>query len=406
MSLFDTLVHLPLVAWLAIAILSCYGLFDCVSTLKPPPRISQHPRIALIVPVRGSPAHFSALWNSICSQTLAARRVIFAIESENDAAAQAIRYFSGIHHDVIVAGPTFGRAQKIHNLIAALEDLKEDDEVVVFADADIIPDNDWLLRLVAPLAEQEVKIVSGYRWMTPSDDRWSSAFVCVANASIATTPRSPIWNLAWGGSIALRRDTLGDLDLVNLWDRAAPDDLTLTHAAHKIGCHITCPQSLLVPSPTSMNWREAIAFGRRQYLFTRWSAPGHWALAAAATTLPVVGWSFALPLAFSGSNIALATIVAVNVLDQVRASLRRRVSRILWGAEMPTRMAWLDRWGTPVWLTFHAMIIWSTLFGRSVHWAGRTYSIDSNGNVLRVIEFGMMPQTSVEMSSANSAQEP
>jgi len=387
MSFQDILIHLPMVAWLAVALLSCYGLYDCISTLKPPPQIASHPKVALIIPVRGAPPNFDLLWQSICSQTLAAGRVIFAVESENDPATQAIRALpDGPPRDIVIAGPTALRAQKIHNLIAAIDDLSTEDEIVVFADADIVPDKDWLLRLVAPLSEPDIRIVSGYRWMIPSDDRWSSALVCVANASIATVPRLPLWNLAWGGSTALRRDTLGALDLARLWDRSAVDDLSITSAARQIGYHIAQPQSLLVPSPTAMSWREVIAFGRRQYLFTRLYTPTHWALAAAATTLPLIGWAVALPLALSGSKFAIATIIAANVFDQIRAGLRRRVSRILWATEMPARMAWLDRWATPVWLAFHAAIIWSTLFGRWVFWAGRTYRIDQNGRVARVIE--------------------
>ena len=186
--------------------------------------------------------------------------------------------------------------------------------------------------------------------------------------------------------MALRRVTLAALGPARLWDRAAVDDLSITSAARQSGYRITQPQSLLVPSPTAMSWREVIAFGRRQYLFTRLYAPTHWALAAAATTLPLIGWAVALPLALSGSKFAIATIIAANVLDQIRASLRRRVSRILWATEMPARMAWLDRWATPAWLAFHAAIIWSTLFGRSVFWAGRTYRIDRHGHVALIFE--------------------
>jgi hypothetical protein len=47
-------------------------------------------------------------------------------------------------------------------------------------------------------------------------------------------------------------------------------------------------------------------------------------------------------------------------------------------------MAWLDRWGTPLYLAFHAMIVWSTLFGRDITWAGRTYRLDAKQQVIGI----------------------
>jgi hypothetical protein len=84
------------------------------------------------------------------------------------------------------------------------------------------------MHLIRPLCDPVNDVVSGYRWLVPVDQRWSTALVCIANASIATLVRLRPLNLAWGGSIALRRSTLDALDLPVCWDRAACDDLPLT----------------------------------------------------------------------------------------------------------------------------------------------------------------------------------
>jgi hypothetical protein len=231
--------------------------------------------------------------------------------------------------------------------------------------------------------------------MVPSDDRWSSVFLCAANASIATLGKPRSFNLAWGGSMALRRETLDALDLASCWDRAVSDDLSLSRAVRARTAYIESPPDVLVPTPASYSWQEAIAFGRRQYLLVRMHAPRHWVLAAGATTLPLIGWAVALPLAAGGNKVAIATLLVANVLDHVRAHLRRRVPAKLWGTDIPRRMAWLDRWGTPVYLAFHALIIWSTLFGRTINWAGRTYRLDANNRVVK-IESDAVPRSGVE----------
>ncbi len=106
-----------------------------------------------------------------------------------------------------------------------------------------------------------------------------------------------------------------------------------------------------------------------------------WLLAASATTIPVIGWVVAIPLVATGDKLATVTLVLANILDHARAHMRRRVSRKLWATDIPRRMAWLDRWGTPVFLAFHAIIIWSTLLGRSITWAGHTYVVDRQQRV-------------------------
>jgi hypothetical protein len=391
----ESLVVASFAAWLVIASVSCFSAYKC--QCDPPPIATDYnPATVLIIPVRGVPKHLDALWLGICTQIFRPFRVVFAVESVADRAHEALRSLSGgPATEIVVAGATVQRSQKIHNLLAALGTVQPTDAVVVFADADMVPAADWLSRLMREVRDLKNDVVSGYRWMVPSDDRWSSVFLCAANASIATLGKPRSFNLAWGGSMALRRETLDALDLASCWDRAVSDDLSLSRAVRARTAYIESPPDVLVPTPASYSWQEAIAFGRRQYLLVRMHAPRHWVLAAGATTLPLIGWAVALPLAAGGNKVAIATLLVANVLDHVRAHLRRRVPAKLWGTDIPRRMAWLDRWGTPVYLAFHALIIWSTLFGRTINWAGRTYRLDANNRVVK-IESDAVPRSGVE----------
>ena len=184
--------------------------------------------------------------------------------------------------------------------------------------------------------------------------------------------------------MALRRETIQAIELQNLWRHAVLDDITLSNAVRAHGGRVHTPRDLLVPSPASFSWKDAISFGRRQYLFVRMHAPRTWMLAAAVTTVPLVGWATALPLAVTGHTVAIGTIVVANLLDHFRAYFRRRIPRKLWGTEISARVAFLDQWATPAWLALHAFVVWSTLWGRSITWHGRTYSIDRRQNLRRL----------------------
>jgi ceramide glucosyltransferase len=371
------LLIIPLVAWLLVAALACFGVY-ITQRARPPVSAGEAEPIVLIIPVRGIPPHLRELWQGICAQTRGPLRVIFALESADDPAGAALRaLIGGPPVEIVIAGVATERGQKIHNLLAALGHLEPSDAIVVFGDADIAPAPDWLARLLRELERERLGMTSGYRWMMAADERWSTAFACVINSSIASVPRDSKWANAWGGSMALRRHTIEALALPTLWTRAVSDDLTISRAVRALGGKVRSPRDALVPTLASYSWRDALTFGRRQYLFTRTHAPRLWLVAAASTTIPLAGWATALPLALAGNKLAIGTITIAYALDYMRARKRERIPRKLWGIESHPRVKWLDRWATPAWLALHAAVIWSTLFGRTIHWAGRTYRIDA-----------------------------
>ena len=115
----------------------------------------------------------------------------------------------------------------------------------------------------------------------------------------------------------------------------------------------------------------------RQYFQIRVYAPRHWLLAAATTTLPVFGWTVAMPAALGGDRLAIGALILAFGLHQWRAGLRGQIARSVCGERRgAARLTLFDRWAAPAWLLFHAAIIWSTLFGRTISWSGRTYWVD------------------------------
>jgi hypothetical protein len=372
-----------LVAWLLVAALACFGVWHYQRGLGREIETTTGPSAVVILPVRGVPPVLDALWAALQAQDYAPWRLIFAVESRDDPAFAALSRLVSDDHapatEIVVAGLASDTGQKVHNQLAALGRLQPQDDIVVFADADIVPAQDWLARLVKPLLDPKIALVSGYRWFMPQDQNLASAFVAVCNSSICTLPKPRGLSLAWGGSMALRRTTLDSLDIARWWRGSIIDDLQLGRAVRAAGGDVLSPRELLVPSPVSYSWRDGIAFGRRQYALLRVYAPGHWLLAGAATTVPVIGWVVGLSLAATGDLTAIAVVVGVIALDRIRAALRRRVVRELWGASAPSelrRTLWLDRWATPFWLLFHAAIVWSSLFQRNIDWGGRTYRLD------------------------------
>jgi hypothetical protein len=67
--------------WLAGAAISCISVFNC--QLDPSPiKIGHSLFAAVIIPVRGIPEHFKALWQGQCAQSYRSFRIIFSVEGD------------------------------------------------------------------------------------------------------------------------------------------------------------------------------------------------------------------------------------------------------------------------------------------------------------------------------------
>jgi hypothetical protein len=310
------------------------------------------------------------------------------VESEADPAfflLQRHTATAGAAVEVCVAGLAHRGGQKVHNQIAALSRLKGGDEIIAFTDADTLPQPLWLSRLLAGIVNGGRPAVTGYRWMVPADTKLSSAVVAAANDSIATLLRVPyIANACWGGTMVMSRAVLDRIDIRRYWDGAVLDDLQMTRALRDHGIMIFSPRQSLLLSPISMDWRQAFAFGRRQYQVVLTHDPDLWLLAALGTAVPTFSFAIAIALLCQGSIFALCALLLAGLLGAIRTRLRRRIVTALWGREFATGLAgfWtIDCWLRPLWWGFHAVCVFSAIGSRRIRWAGVDYIVRSPQDV-------------------------
>ncbi|MBV8850998.1 MAG: glycosyltransferase family 2 protein [Methylobacteriaceae bacterium] len=342
------------------------------------------PTVAVIVPIKGTSQTTEAFLHALRHQDYPAYRIIAAVESEDDPAFGALLRQAGTPGaplEICVAGLAQRSGQKVHNLLAALALLRPEDEIVAFTDADTLPQPLWLPRLIAGIVNAGRPAVTGYRWMIPADDRLSSAALAAANASIATLLRVPyVANACWGGTMVMRRTTLERIDIRRYWDGALSDDLQMTRALRDHKVMIFSPRQSLLPAPIAMDWRQAFAFGRRQYQLILTHDPDLWLLAALGTAIPAFSFVLAIVLLLQGSVFALCVLALAGVLGAVRTQLRRRIVTALWGRELTSGLAgfWtIDRWLRPLWWAFHTVCVFSAPGSRRISWAGVDYIVRS-----------------------------
>jgi cellulose synthase/poly-beta-1,6-N-acetylglucosamine synthase-like glycosyltransferase len=373
-----------LIPWVVIMIATTFIVWRYTWGLPLTEVPTSTPRVAVIVPIKGTSKATEAFLHALRHQDYPNYRIIAAVESEDDPAFRVLQEQTGTlgaEIEICVAGLAHRSGQKIHNLLAAISRLERTDEIVAFTDADTLPQPLWLPRLIAGIVNAGREAVTGYRWMIPTDSRLSSAVVAAANASIATLLRVPyVANACWGGTMVMSRATLERVDIRRYWEGAILDDLQMTRALRDHKVLIFSPRQSLLLSPVSMTWRQAFAFGRRQYQLVLTHDPDLWLLAALGTAVPAFSFAIAIALVCKGSIFALWVLALAVLLGEMRTRLRQHIVTAMWGRDLTSGLAgsWtVDRWLRPLWWAFHTICVFSALGSRSISWAGVDYIIHS-----------------------------
>jgi len=376
----NTVIDVVFVGWGAIAVLSTLSAWRYTWGLPLSEIPGSTPPVAVIVAVKNASDVSRAFFGRLRHQAYPDYRIIAAVESEEDPAFDMVTEESkrpGASLRTVVAGHSERTGQKVWNLLASLDAVEDHDEIVAFVDADTLPAPEWLSRLVAALVNTGRDAVTGYRWIIPADDRVSSAVVAAANASVVTVLRLPsIINHCWGGTMAMRRETLERIDIRRYWAGAISDDVQMTRAFKEAGHPVYSPRQSLLLSPVAMSWSEALSFGRRQYRFMLLHSPGMWALAAVGTIFPIIAASVALSMAVHGNIFAIALIGVSVILGEVRYHCRRKIVIALWGEKTAAGRAnyWrVERWLRPIWWSYHALCVFTAPGSRHIRWAGIDY---------------------------------
>jgi ceramide glucosyltransferase len=382
-------VNTLLIAWLVTDCIATYGVWYYLCSLIPLALAAASPRAVVLVAIKGVDDTTVQFLDRVCRQEYPDYRIIVTLESRTDPALSLVESTrqaaaNRLEVDIVIAGYATQRTQKVHNLLAALDALREKDRIVVFTDADTLLPPDWLTNLIRPIALGEVSASTGYRWPLPMDGELATRIGAAADLSITTSARSRHWNMCWGGSTAVAREALDAINLRAVWDRAASDDVMLTRALRAKSFAINSPLRSLVPSPVTHTWTSLFSFARRQHLMLRTYAPGYWLFGGIVLGIPAIGAAAALILLAQGSWIGASVLLASVVMLQLRLQIRRRIAERVLPRETQSSVRStiaFSSWAWPLIHFVHCSAFLSSCFGRRFTWAGIRYQLDGR-NVL------------------------
>ena len=271
--------------------------------------------------------------------------------------------------------------EKVQNLAAAVRMARPSSEIFAFADSDGRPGRGWLRALAAPLSEPGVGATTGFRWFTPEPaDFWSltrGVWDAVAFGRLGPGDNA----FAWGGAMAIRKQTYLGAGVEDAWKRQVSDDYSLAGAVHRAGLEIAWAPGATTPCLDHTGARDFFSWMRRQMLLTRFYAPGLWRPALTAHVVYCAGMAAALAAACAGNRTALVALAGQLLPGMVKGLNRARTA----AACLPESRGWFRRYGwthgalVPLgtWLWLAALI--ASAFGDKIEWRGNRYSLRGSG---------------------------
>lgn len=362
------------------------------------------PRTTLVAPCKGLDLGLEDNLRPLFEQDHGNYSLRLVVESEADPAAETIRQLiderPGCDAELIVAGVSSDSGQKVHNLLAATAHLPSDVEVVAFVDSDARPRPEWLRCLSARLDKGGIGAITGYRWFVPTRPGAANYLLYSINCVVAMLMGPGGHHLVWGGSWAIRRDTLERLRLRDAWRGTLSDDLVATRVLQAANLPIEFEPNCMVASPIDMDWDGMFEFIRRQFIIGRCYLPWWWLGALAVTTCATIAFWGGLWLLLVGvmtqarwSWIPAVTVSLLYNGHVVRGWLRQDVGRCYAPeSQAQLRMAqWVDVWLAPV----GGLVCWlamaSSIVGFRITWRGIRYWLRPGGRIFRVQRLGGGP---------------
>ena len=207
-----------------------------------------------------------------------------------------------------------------------------------------------------------------YRPQRPT--RFGTLLRAVWNASVLSLLGEGSTNFAWGGGMAVRRETFESIGVRDAWRGALSDDYALTHAVRRAGLRVAFRADSLVPSYGDIRIVPLMSWVTRQIKITRVYWPALFALAAVSHTLYSGFLIAGLLTAIQGSRLAAVLLASVLSLSAANGAIRARAlgfERHRWAYAVLAPVSSL--------LTLQAVV--RAFFSRRIEWRGRVYEMRS-----------------------------
>ncbi|MEH2136206.1 bacteriohopanetetrol glucosamine biosynthesis glycosyltransferase HpnI [Nostoc sp.] len=384
-SIFLTNLHLIVSSFLIVlCILSvlfyCCAIYAAITFFANPQPIDLefHPPVSILKPICGIDSNAYENLASFCQQDYPKYQIIFAVQNSEDPCIEVVEKiisnFSELDISLIVSDRIIGTNLKVSNLANAAAKAKY--EILVLADSDIRVGTDYLQRVIQPLQDESVGVVTCmYRALAQG---WISVLEAIgtttefhAGVLVSNIKENGI-KYAFGSTIAIPKKVLEAIGGFEAIADYLADDFQLGYLPVQAGYKVVLSDYIVEHVQISNNLVDAI---RRQIRWARGKRVSRpWGYVGLIFTYGVVS-SLLLLITTDGSILGWLGLCICWITRLLMAWF---VGTISLKDPIVKKFLWL----VPVCDLFSFAIWCFGLIGNTIEWRGQQLKLTKDGKLI------------------------
>ncbi len=227
------------------------------------------PEAAVILCLRGGDPFLAKCIDGLVTQDYPSYRICFMVDHEHDPAMSILRDALSKHafsrYEIrFLVQPSMTCSLKCSSLVQAIEGLEESLFFVALLDADTIPHSSWLRELATALQPEDVGAATGNRWYMP--ERFSQGAMIRYVWNAAAVVQMYWYRIAWGGTLAIKLDSIRRANLLHRWRKSLCEDTMLRKQLGKIGQRVEFVPALMMVNREDCTLGSYLGWVKRQLL--------------------------------------------------------------------------------------------------------------------------------------------
>lgn len=349
------------------------------------------PQAVVVLCLRGGDPFLSRCIDGLLTQNYPNYEVRFLVDHAEDPAMPILRQalevssFKNFRVEVLTS-PLTTCSLKCSSLVQAVEGLLESTEIMAMLDADTIPHSNWLRELATALVPKHIGAATGNRWYMPTHCSQGSLMRYIWNG--AAVVQMYWYEIAWGGTLAIKLDSIRRAGIVDRWRHAYGDDTMIRNQLSTIGEKVVFVPSLMMINREGCTVASFQSWVKRQLLSARLYHP-FWLLVVGhgISSALMILWGLLSCIAFLlqgnllSAGLVFSALLAFHVcMTSMLPWMERAVCAIANARGEDVSWPGKSNWITVMWIAWltqwaYTWALVCCLFLKRFNWRGIEYTV-------------------------------
>ncbi len=356
-----------------------FAIYAAIAFFRQPRDIDLefHPPVSILKPICGVDRDAENNLASFCQQDYPQYQIIFAVRDHQDPGIEVInkiiQQFPDVDIDLVVSDRIIGANLKVSNLANAVTAAKH--EILLIADSDICVGKDYLQRVIQPLKDEKVGVVTClYRslaqgWVTILE---AIGTACDFHPGVLVSNHLEGIKFAFGSTIVIRKQALAAMGGFDAIANHLADDFQLGYLPAQAGYQVVLSDYIVDHVLDDSSLADVIQRQIRWARCIRVSRPGGY-LGLLFTFGTVNSLLFLLA---TGGSIFGWVVLAITWV------MRSLMAWVVGVTMLNDSVAKQFFWVIPVRDLFHFAIWCSGFVGSTVVWRGQKFKLSAGGKLV------------------------